>query len=418
MVSLARELKARGHECELFFFTRGPMGEQLPPGLVAHFGDLADCVRLVRERRFDLVHANSGDWHNGVAAVRRTGVRLVLTSHGRVTAGWNSTNCDGYACCSRWEAEEQRAFTDLPVRTILNGVNTERFSPEAGPAAAHRGRPVVAWVGRGPDMVHKRIDRLAAVAPALRRAGVRIWIADPFGPGEVEKVAPEAAAVLRVAAEFWGGVERAALPEFYRRVAASGGCVLSTSAEEGLPLSLIEAQACGCPVVGPDVRGVNEVIDPEHGGVLYPFQMEPKQLASLVLATLADEENMRWRRGASVRHMREKFSLSRMAEDYIRLYEETLSSERRPTAGLRARLWLAPLLNWGDYVERRWSAGVCHYEAAGKLAGQGEWVLARRAARLSVETCPSLYVRPTRLAHLLKILLRPSFLQGGHRMAG
>ena len=278
--------------------------------------------------------------------------------------------------------------------------------------------PVVAWIGRGPDMTHKRIDKLAAIAPALRRAGVRLWIADPFGPAEVEKVVPEAARVLRRSAEFWEGVPRERLPEFLREVAASGGCVLSTSVREGLSMALIEAQACGCPVIGADVRGVNEVVRPEHGGVLYPFEIEPERLAALVLDTLADKETMRRRQKAAARYAREKFSLERMAEDYLRLYDETLRSERRSTAGLRARLLFAPLLNWGEYVERRWTAGVCHFEAAGKLAGQGEWDLARRAARLSVKTCPSIYIRPRRLARLLKILLRPNFLTSRQRTAG
>jgi glycosyltransferase involved in cell wall biosynthesis len=30
-------------------------------------------------------------------------------------------------------------------------------------------------------------------------------------------------------------------------------------------MSLIEAQACGCPVIGTDVIGVNEVVLLEHG---------------------------------------------------------------------------------------------------------------------------------------------------------
>ena len=110
MVSLAKILRRHGHHCEFFFFTRGPMERNLPEGMEVHFGDLADCMKLVRERGFDIVHANSSDWRIGIGAVRGLGPKLVVTAHGMVIPGWNSTNCDAIASCSRWQAEEAAAF--------------------------------------------------------------------------------------------------------------------------------------------------------------------------------------------------------------------------------------------------------------------------------------------------------------------
>jgi glycosyltransferase involved in cell wall biosynthesis len=420
MASLSSVLRAEGHQCEFFFFTRGPMERELPPGSVAHFGDLADLMRLVRSRNFDIVHANSSDWRNGITAVREVGARLVITAHGMVVPGWNSTNCDAFVCCSDWQAREQKTYTDLPIHTVLNGIDTGRFKPsEIAPlssSSSSSSSPIVAWVGRGTDMVHKRIDKFAAVAPALHDAGVRIRIADPYGPDEVEKVVPEAARTLRSIAEFWGAVSKDALPTFFQEVADSGGCVLSTSISEGLPMALLEAQACGCPVIGTDVRGVNEVVDQESGGVLYPFETAPEELASLVLETLRDTEGMRARREACARRAREKFSLERMADDYLRIYQEALDARPGCSFGLRAKLWLAPLLDWSGYIERRWSAGKCHYEASRKLSDEGEGELARATARLSLVTCPSLYMRPERLAHLLKTFLRTASLPRGHEV--
>jgi glycosyltransferase involved in cell wall biosynthesis len=419
MASLSSVLRASGHQCEFFFFTRGPMEKELPPGSVVHFGDLADLVKLVRTRGFDIVHANSSDWRNGITAVRLVGARLVITAHGMVVPGWNSTNCDAFVCCSAWQALEQKAFTDLPIHTVLNGIDTTRFKPSepatlSSTTSSSSASPIVAWVGRGTDMVHKRIDKFAAVAPALHDAGFRIRLADPYGPDEVEKVAPGAARALRPLAEFWGAVSKDKLPAFFQEVADSGGCVLSTSISEGLPMALLEAQACGCPVIGTDVRGVNEVVVQEFGGALYPFDTAPEELASLVLDTLRDREGMRLKREACARRAREQFSLERMAGDYLRIYREALDARRRHRSfGLRAGLWFAPLLHWSDYIERRWTAGHCHYEASRKLAQAGEAELARATARLSLLTCPSLYMRPERLAHLLKTFLRPGALPGG-----
>ncbi|HEX8501615.1 MAG TPA: glycosyltransferase family 4 protein [Pyrinomonadaceae bacterium] len=411
MTSLAPFVRARGHECEFFFFKRGPMEQFLPEGYAAHFGDLAALLKLVRARGYDVVHANSGDWKYGIEAVRAAGARLVITAHGMVVPGWDSANCDALVCCSRWQAREQTKSTDMPVRLIMNAVDTGRFSPaaghgaDAGRGAADGGGPVVAWVGRGTDMVHKRIDRLAAVAPALRSAGMRIWIADPYGPEKVAEVVPEAARTLGEHAEFWGMVAKNDLPDFYRRVAESGGCILSTSVREGLPLTLAEAQGCGCPAVGPDVVGVNEVISPaEGGGTLYPPDITPERLAALLIETLGDPAGMRGRRAKCVEFVRRHFGLEVMAEAYLNVYEEA-AGRRAPRTSAPRTLRLLP--RWRDYVERRWTAGVAVYEASERLAAEGETELASAAARLVLVNCPTLYARPARLRHLLRLALRP-----------
>lgn len=407
MVALQRSLHERGIECELFFFERGPMAEHLPANCRAHYGDLADLMKLIEDEGFDLVHANSNDWHLGISAARTTGVCLVVTAHGMLVPGWNSTNCDAIACVSEWLAVAHRALTDLPVHRIYNGIDTQTFAPPADATAGDRSTetsPIVAWVGRGIDMTHKRIDKLAAIAPQLVRAGVRLWIADPYGADEVEKVAPEAARTLRPLAEFWGMVPKDRLPNFFHKVAASGGCVLSTSVHEGLGLAWVEAQACGCPAIGADVCGVNEVIDPAHGGVLYPPDLQPEDLVKLVLDTLADKERMQWRRAACSAYIHERFSLTRMADEYVHLYQEALAHSQQAPRGIRIWEWLAFLTDWNGYIEKRWTAGESLYEAFQRLEERGEKELARRVARLSFATCPTLYIKPQRMKHLLRTL--------------
>ena len=417
MVGLSAMIHARGHHCELFFFEHGPMQQHLPADCPVHFGDLADCMKLVRSRNFDLVHANSSDVRIGIAAVRSAGAKLVITAHGMVVPAWNSTNCDALVSCSRWQVEEQKLLTDLPVHTVMNGIDIDKFTPSNSVAAT--APPIVAWVGRGIDMVHKRIDKLAGIAPLLHEAGVRLWLADPYGPEKVAEVVPGAVRTLEPLVEFWDKVPKEDLPGFYQKVAASGGCLLSTSIREGFGLALAEAQGCGCPVIGADVRGVNEVVRPEHGGVLYPFAMPDEELANLVLDTINDKEGMRWRRARCVEFVREHFGLKRMAEDYLRIYEEVLNSARERKSVRRAhrRRLAAVALHWQEYVERSWSAGRSQYEASKKLAAQGEWELAAAAARLSALTCPTLYARPERLAHLAKALFHTSAFPNKRQVA-
>jgi glycosyltransferase involved in cell wall biosynthesis len=404
MVSLSSMLRARGHQCELFFFNHGPMERNLPADLTAHFGDIADLLKLVSSQGFELVHANSTDWHTGIGAVRSLGAKLVLTSHGRSVPTWNPLNCDALVSCSRWEAEEQQAQTGVPVHTVLNGIDTERF--RAAEVTETVGPPIVAWIGRGVNVEQKRIDKLAAIAPFLHQSGLRLRLVEPYGPEEVSKVAPEAVHALAPVADFWGAVPVEKMADFYLEVAASGGCVISTSSFEGLPLTLLEAQASGCPAIGPDVRGVNECIDPERGGVLYPFEMEAEELARLVIETLGDARRMRWRREACAKFARDEFSLERMAGDYLKIYEQALQHGHKSFSAGRSLFGLMPRLGWKAYLEHCWSGGHCQYLASQKLAGQGQWRLAKVAARSALFTCPTLFTRPSRAFHLFKTELR------------
>jgi glycosyltransferase involved in cell wall biosynthesis len=316
MAELSRSYRALGHECELFFFDRGLMASQLPADCSTHFGGLDDCLALVAQRRFDVVQAEATDWEVGIAVVRRLAgsTKLVITAQTAACPVWTSANCDALVACSGWVAREQQALTDIPVQHIPNAVDTTAFSPGNG---RDGGSPIIAWVGRGSDLASKRIDRFAAIGPAVARAGFRVWLADPDGP---QRVPPEAAEALLPIVDFWGFVPRHRMPAFFRRVAASGGCVVSTSRAEGLPFALLEAQACGCPVVGPNAPGVNECVEPAHGGVLYPLGLEAADLAGLILDAISDRGAMQWRREACVRYIRGRFGLQRMAQGYLRVY--------------------------------------------------------------------------------------------------
>jgi hypothetical protein len=167
-------------------------------------------------------------------------------------------------------------------------------------------------------------------------------------------------------------------------------------------LTLLEAQACGAPVIGPDVPGTNECVRPAHGGVLYRRDCDAEELAALALETLADSDRMRWRRVACVEFMHEQFTVARMTNQYVQIYRDApYPRDLSSFAGVRARHLLAPW-HWGDYVKHGWSVGLRQLEAAGTLTQLGEWKLARIATRASLLTAPTIYVRPRRMSLLMK----------------
>ena len=406
MLSLRSALVAQGHVCELFFFGRGTMERFLPPDARVHFGDLADCLRLVESGGFDVVHANNVDWTTGISSVREVGAKLILTAHkareSAWTYGWNAGNCDALTAVSHWIARQLQPFTDVSIQVVPNGVDTTKFSRVPRDSVSP---PVVAWIGRGGSPL-KGLAKLATIAPALHRAGVRLWIIDQHGP-QTAAAYPEAAATLRPLAERWGGVRFEAMPDLYREVAASGGCILSTSVREGLPLTLLEAQACGCVVVASDVPGNNECVSAQHGGVLYPVELDGSVVASRILDALRDPVTMEARQHAAAAYVEEHFSVQRMADRYRSIYEEApYPAVGDRTMRGRARRRLSPLWHYRDYLDQRWGVGDLQYGASRTLAEGGWGRLAAGAARASLRTSPTLFLKTERLAHLVKVHLR------------
>jgi glycosyltransferase involved in cell wall biosynthesis len=75
-----------------------------------------------------------------------------------------------------------------------------------------------------------------------------------------------------------------------------------SSREEGFGLVLIEAMACGCPVVSTNCpHGPDEIIMPEHSGLLVPVD-DPEAMADAIIRVLEDADlSTRLRQGGAER---------------------------------------------------------------------------------------------------------------------
>lgn len=395
LLALRRALVAQGHTCELFFFEHGAMDAHLPADCPVHYGSLADLLRLVADRDIDVVHANNIDWPTGISAVRQLGARLVLTAH-KVreeawTWGWRQTNCDALVAVSSWIRKDLQSHTDVPIETVHNGIDTTLFHPGAAVDHLEAGSaPIVAWVGRA-AAPRKRLELFAAATPALRRAGFRIWVIDQQGPETFAEAFPAEVQLLTASVERWQGAPYAEMPAVYRAVAASGGCVVSTASSEGLPLTLLEAQACAAPVIAASANGVDECVSVDHGGIL--FNSARDDLAAVITDTLRDTDRMRRMQQQAADHVAATFSLSRMAARYLDIYT-------------RARPQVRPLTLPGRaYATLYLGVGYRQFDAAMALAAAGAARPAAAAARAALFTAPTMFARPSRLRQLARILL-------------
>lgn len=170
---------------------------------------------------------------------------------------------------------------EAKIVVLRNGVDAQLFRPEDREAAGRRlGVPparVVAWVGnlvaeKGPDLA---IEALA-LAPGLELVLV--------GDGPLRPALLAQARRLGVAARvrFLGNMPQADL----RWVYAGADALLLTSTREGWPNVLLEAMACGTPVVASDVGAVREIITDAQVGRVLP-RREPAAIAAALAELLA-----------------------------------------------------------------------------------------------------------------------------------
>ena len=102
---------------------------------------------------------------------------------------------------------------------------------------------------------------------------------------------------------------------------------LCTSDSEGMPLSLIEAQMAGVPVVSRDVGSVSEIL--EDGVTGYLASKDIKDLAAKIEMVIEDlESGAKLGKAARLRAERE-FSNSVMADAHLGLYKEVLDKVSR-----------------------------------------------------------------------------------------
>jgi D-inositol-3-phosphate glycosyltransferase len=183
------------------------------------------------------------------------------------------------------------------VVEMPNGVDTEAFAP--GPDASG----LRASLGLGEDAVvvafvatldrAHYFKRLDVAIEALARAGDERLHLIVAGDGELrpEFEAQARAAGLGDRVRFLGRIPHARLPDVLR---ASDLFLLTTQPPESFGIVLIEAMACGLPVIATEYPGVRAVVDESANGLLVP-RRDAEAVGSAIrrLAEAGPEERRR-----------------------------------------------------------------------------------------------------------------------------
>ncbi len=208
-----------------------------------------------------------------------------------------------------------------PARIKLipgSGVDIERFHPSPEPD----GPVTAAFVGRLLD--HKGIRTLIAAHRLLRQKGIAIQllVAGTPDPANPASVSPDEAAA-------WAQEPGIAMLGHVTDIAnlwARAHIAVLPSRREGLPRSLLEAAACGRPMVATDVPGCREVVRADTG-LLVPVD-DPAALAEAI-AKLAQSPDLRRQYGAAARALAvERFSADAIGRAIVDLYASLAAGAR------------------------------------------------------------------------------------------
>jgi len=318
---LTEELVRQGHDVTLFasgdsvtsarLVEGSPQSLRLWPGSV---DSLAHHVRMIervasRAGEFDIIHFHIDYVHFPVS--RRGRWPQLTTLHGRLDLPDLQPLYD--------------EFSDMPVVSISNDQRLPL--PQADwQATVYHGlprdlyrlcedpEPYLVFLGRiSPE---KRVDRAIEIA---RRAGLPLKIAAKIDDADRVYFEQEIRSLFDLPGiEFLGEVGDAEKRELLGHAAAM---LFPIDWAEPFGLVMIEAMACGTPVVAWHAGSVPEVIDDGNTGYV---------VDSVEAAVAAVRKIPRLSRRVCRDVFEERFAVDRMARDYVRVYEELLAA-RRPT---------------------------------------------------------------------------------------
>ena len=319
--SLTEELVAMGHDVTLFASgdsitsaTLAPMRERalrLDPSVKDWVATYYRMVELVYRRKdeFDVLHFHID--YFPLALFSRQKVPFLTTIHGRLDLPEFVETYGTFAHCPFVSiSDSQRApIPDLNwARTVLHGMPARLLTPQ--PVA----QEYAAFLGRiSPE---KGVDRAIRIAG---KAGMKLKIAAKVDNADKEyyDTLIKPLIVGNPDVEFIGEINDAQKPAF---LSGAHALIFPINWPEPFGLVMIEAMACGTPVIAFNCGSVPEVIDPGVTG----FIVNDIDQAVAAVGKVHTLDRARVRSTFDRR-----FTARRMAEDYVDLYEELAQPARR-----------------------------------------------------------------------------------------
>lgn len=272
-------------------------------------------LMLDRVRRqaaeFDVIHFHIDQFH--FPLFRDRARRTITTLHGRQDLPDMPPLYAGFPempLVSISNAQREPISNASYIATIHHGLPRDLLMPTPHPQGGY-----LAFLGRiSPE---KRVDRAIRIA---RAAGLPLKIAAKVDRVDIGYFKAEIEPMLKLPGiEFIGEIDERRKQSFLGEARA---LLFPIDWPEPFGLVMIEAMACGTPVLAFDNGSVREVIDEGLTGFIVNSEEDAMRRVGALLGL--DRAKVR-------RRFEERFTATRMATDYIRVYNSLLpvSKDRR-----------------------------------------------------------------------------------------
>lgn len=198
-----------------------------------------------------------------------------------------------------------------PISVIHNGIDTQTFVPATVKNTNSRR---ITLVSTGRLIERKGYSYLVRALQGLEQCRLVL-----VGGGILERELMQLARSLDVDVEFAGPQPREKVVDFLQR----GDIFVLPSLNEGMSNSVLEAMACGLPIIATDVGGSIELVK-ENG-----FIVEKGSVESLraVIEKYTNDRKLIQTHGENSRKRAESMSWQKVADNYLQLYRKTLSRD-------------------------------------------------------------------------------------------
>lgn len=212
---------------------------------------------------------------------------------------------------------------------IPNAVDPEKFFPGDKAEARRKlgldpAMPMVLFLAqKGSRSAFKDFDTLAEAFRLLRKEGGQATLLTVGGTPDADTLA-----ALPQDVQFRPfSADRALIAEYYR--AADIFCHATKA--DVCPLTIIESQACGTPVIGTAIGGVPEIIVDGVTGSLVPLG-DARAMADALKRLLADPVALQRMGKAAASHALPAFGIETIANRFLKMFEAELRACEDPRA--------------------------------------------------------------------------------------
>jgi glycosyltransferase involved in cell wall biosynthesis len=311
-------------------------------------GEVAAIRRVLAERHIDLVQVHGPTNPHGAIAARREGIPVVWQLYEmRTPAPLRLATmplvlrmADVAMSTGRAVARSYPGALRLGERlvTYVPPVDTQEFRPDPQRRAAARaelglsdGTTAVGTLGNlNPDKGHEFLIR--AIADVRQRhPDVRLRILGAHSPAHASLDTKLRSEARRLGLSEGGSIRFVDPGRRAAELLPALDVFVLASRREGIPTVVLEAMACGIPVVTSDVGAVREVVEAGASGLVVP-RGDPAALATAVEQLLAEPELRERIAAAGRRIVVERHDLDTCAEAHARAYRRAMEGRVRRSA--------------------------------------------------------------------------------------